>query len=341
MCKSCACLTYALSQCIMWRVQDFDVLEDLDSRVMGDAWLWLPFNSRCMVLQIATDLAQLAVSKEDACKARLLCPATNPVLEPTPVYTSGVPQQHGDVHARQSCSNPVAASQVQLALHSMAQLLADSHETVCSPLLTALEIVNLGKTVTKPEESIFSTSHSFFGSSSGQTSGSIVSSTDSFDMFAEPAPVVAAERSLYMLLLRAYLAASKAVAVRDQSRQWVGDSARTLSRDTAVNIIDGPGQPTAQSKVPSDSVGFLPSLVLTTYSIARLFWVAVMGDVSFWHEAMHIMSGQKQGGSWAVVKRAILFAGLSALQLVAAASWVSTRLLRRTACCFLTKGDNA
>ena len=138
--------------------------------------------------------------------------------------------------------------------------------------------------------------------------------------------MVAAEQSMYMLLLRAYLAASKAVAICNQSRQWACESTRTLSGDTVVHIPDGHDQPAAQAKLSSISVGFLPSVVLTTHSIVRLLWVAVMGDVAFWQEAMHNLSRQRQGGPWAVVKRAVLFAALSALQLVAAASWVSTEL---------------
>ena len=309
-----------------WFLQDFDILEDLDSRVMGDAWLWLPFTTRCMVLQVATDLAQLAVSTAEASKTRLLCLAADANPETRAVSMSGVPQQPDNEHAIPPCSSQATAPQVQLVLHGMAHLLADTHDTVCTPLLTALEIVNLGATVSKPDESLFTTS--LPGSSSERTFSGSVSSTDSCDMFADAPPVVAAEASLYMLLLRAYLAASKAVAIRDQSCQWVLDSSPTSSGDTALQITDGSSdQPAAQAELSSVGARFLPSVALTTYSVLRLFWVAVMGDVAFWQEAMHIMSKQKQGGPFAAIKRAVLFAGLSALQLVAAASWVSKGLL--------------
>lgn len=313
-----------VAQNAVWLLQDCDVLEDLDSRVLGYAWLWLPLDTRCMLLQTATDLAQLAVDVQPP----NLESAT--VSDTTAVPTLDAPQ-HSNVLATQPCNSSAASSHIELTLHSMAKLLAASQQTVCSPLLTAMEIVNLGKTASRPDEALITESLQS-GSSLSSSSTSIFS--DVLTTSEGSAHESTAERSLYMLLTRAYLSTSNAVAVCDHSQQRVSDSTLQSSGDTAVGVIIPSDQSAAQAKLSSGSIGLLSSLGFTFYSILRLLWVAVMGDVAFWQEAAHIMSNRKQHGPFSLMQRGVLFAALSALGLVAAISQVKATFLRASVECF-------
>ncbi len=99
-------------------MQDFDVMEDMDRSVLGDAWRWLPSITRCMLLGSAAGLAQLAVSahKQDEA-SHPLAPLTAPEVPSTgnqigssttsPLYMAH--EQNGKA-ARRSCSSSAAAS---------------------------------------------------------------------------------------------------------------------------------------------------------------------------------------------------------------------------------------
>jgi len=307
------------------------VMEDMDRNVLGDAWRWLPSMTRCMLLDSAAALAHLAVSAHKQDEAS--CPP--PLAPPT---APGVPSTHNqigstesspvdmadeqdDMAASTSCTTslpPSLASSVPQALHSMAQQLADSCQAVCSPLLTAMEIVNLGKTISEP----FADCQHVL---SDAAFSSDLSSTSSTASFPGNSPSESADTYLYILLMRAYLAAGMAVTVCDQACQRICSLAAgsgSLSGDTAL-LIDVPHvQPATHSELPLVAMGLLSSMVCVAHAAVRLSWIAVMGDVAFWQEAAYIMSRPGHTTSWDKLLRAPMFAMLSVLQLIAALSRV-------------------
>ncbi len=312
-------------------MQDFDVMEDMDRNVLGDAWRWLPSMTRCMLLDSAAALAHLAVSAhklDEASYPPPLAPPTAPGVPSTgyqigsakssPLYMA---DEESDMAASRSCTSSVAAavaSSVPQALHSMAQQLADSCQAVCSPLLTAMEIVNLGKTISEP----FADCGHVLSDTAFSTD---LCSTSSTGSFPGNAPSDSADTYLYILLMRAYLAASMAVTVCDQACQRICSLAAgsgSLSGDTAL-LIDVPDvQPATHSELPLAAMGLLSSMVCVAHAAVRLSWIAVMGDVAFWQEAAYIMSRPGHTTSWNKLLRAPMFAMLSLLQLIAALSRV-------------------
>ncbi len=312
-------------------MQNFDVMEDMDRNVLGDAWRWLPSTTRCMLLDSAAALAHLAVSahkQDEASCAPSLAPPTAPRMPSTGNQigsTEGsslfMADEQNDMAARRSCSSSVAASvasSVPQALHSMAHQLADSCQAVCSPLLTAMEIVNLGKTISEPFADC--------GHVLSDTAFSIdLSSNSSTSSFPSNSPSESADTYLYILLMRAYLAAGMAVTVCDQACHSICSLAAgsgSLSGDTAL-LIDVPDvQPSTQSELPLAAMGLLSSMVCVAHAAVRLSWIAVMGDVAFWQEAAYIMSRPGHTTWWNKLLRAPMFAMLSLLQLIAALSRV-------------------
>ncbi len=282
-------------------MQDFDVMEDMDRSVLGDAWRWLPSMTRCMLLGSAAALAHLAVSahkQDEASCPPPLAPPTAPRIPSTgnqigsttssPLYMA---DEQNDMAARRSCSSSVAASaasSVPHALHSMAQQLAGSCHAVCSPLLTAMEIVNLGKTISEPFADC--------GHNLSDTAFSAdLFSTSSTASFPCNFPSESADTYLYILLMHAYLAAGMAVTVCDQACQQMCSLAAGSGRpsgDTAL-LIDLPDvQSSTHSELPLAAMGLLSSIVCVAHAAVRLSWIAVMGDVAFWQEAAYIMAGR-------------------------------------------------
>lgn len=189
----------------------------MDRNVLGDAWRWLPSMTRCMLLDSAAALAHLAVNAhklDEASYPPPLAPPTAPGV-PSTGYQIGsakssplhMADEESDMAASRSCTSSVAAavaSSVPQALHSMAQQLADSCQAVCSPLLTAMEIVNLGKTISEP----FADCGHVLSDTAFSTD---LCSTSSTGSFPGNSPSDSADTYLYILLMRAYLAASMAV----------------------------------------------------------------------------------------------------------------------------------
>ena len=152
----------------------------------------------------------------------------------------------------------------------MAQQLANSCHAVCSPVLVAMEIVNLGKTTSEP----------FADCGHVLSDSTDLSSTSSTASFPGNSPPESADTYLYILLMRAYLAASMAVTVCDHACQQIislaADSG-SLSGDTAL-LIDLPEiQPSTHSELPLAAVGLLSSIVCVAHAAVRLSWIAVMG----------------------------------------------------------------
>ena len=293
-----------------------------------------------MLLDSAAALAHLAVSahKQDgaSCPPTLAppnaprTPSTGNQIGSTESSPLCMADEQNDMAARRSCSSSVAASaasSVPHALHRMAQQLADSCHTVCSPLLVAMEIVNLGKTISEP-----------FADCGHVLSETALSddlfSTSSTASFPGNLPSESADTYLYILLMRAYLAAGMAVTVCDHACQRIcslavgngSPSGGSPSGDTAL-LIDLPdSQPSTHSEPPLAAMGLLSSIVCVAHAAVRLSWIAVMGDVAFWQEAAYIMSRQGQTPNWHMVLRAPMFAMLSLLQLIAALSRVRSWL---------------
>lgn len=203
------------------------MLEDVGRSILGDAWQWLPCKTRCMLLGTATGLAELAVQEKDevSCPGTDTSPSDNPCSGEKLVDTSTnplfMPHKIAHTSARRSSSSSAAAAAtgVPQALHSMAQQLADGCHAVCSPLLTAMEIVNLGKTVSEP---IVESVHL------ANTSSSDVISTGSTVSFFAGSAAESPDTYLYMLLMRASLATGMAISLCDDACQRI----HTLAADS-------------------------------------------------------------------------------------------------------------
>ena len=311
-------------------------MEDMDRSVLGDAWRWLPNKTRCMLLSISTGLAQLAVSAQEQDESSPNMPAIAPEL-PSPenqvadtnINPLFMATELDDITARRMCDSSAAAAavaSVPQTLHRMAQQLADSCITVCSPLLTAMEIVNLGKTVSEPSAEsahLMDTGLAADFLSTGFSAD--LFSTGSTGNYLGSSPCESADTYLYMLLMRAYLAAGMAATVCDQA--WLrihglAAGSGSLSGDAALPIDLLGVQPPTQARLPPPAMGLLSSVVGISHAAVRLSWIAALGDVAFWQEAAYIMSSQGHTACWSKVLRAPLFAALVLLQLIAALSRV-------------------
>ena len=299
-------------------------MEDMDRAVLGDAWRWLPRKTRCMLLASATGLAQLAATAHQHDAGSGSCPDLLPLA---PDSLSSILISSTDIDlplmantaASSSCrsSAPAAATSITRAVHSMAQQLGDRCEAVCSPLVTAMEIVNLGTAVSQS-----------FGDStnlSDTSTSAASSSTASTASFRGESPSQSADAYLYTLLMRVYLAAGMALTVCHQAGQRIQGlpaGSGGLPGDTALPIHLPAVHPPTHPQLSVQDMGFLASIACMFRSTVRLSWIAVMGDVAFWQEAAYIMSSQGSTACWNKMLRAPLFAALLLLQLVAAVSKV-------------------
>ena len=304
------------------------MLEDMDRTVLGDAWRWLPCHTRSMLLATATGLAELAGAIQHQDRASHQGANTPPFAaapsssgQPDSISTNALFLPHNLAHGAASTSSSSSGTEagtmsVSQAVHNMALQLSESCHAVCSPLLTAMEIVSLGKTISEPFAASLQDS---------QYDSFATLSTDSFG--ADPPPE-SASTYLYMLLMRSYLAADMAIIVCDQASRRI----HTLAADNGsvsgeialpVNLSGAHDQLPEHPQLAPPAMGLLLMLVFASHVTLRLLWVAVMGDVAFWQEAAHIMSSQEYAACKRTLLRAPMFAAFCLLQLVASISRVS------------------